>query len=117
MNIEVFSYSILASILGICIVFISLVLLSLLMVALKAVFGDREKKTPPASVSAAVSAVPRTPAVTAERRENADWIAAAVAVFVTGEETAGPRAEAWLPDVSGRPDPWMTRAAFDKKIG
>jgi len=40
MNVEVFSYSVLASILGITIVFISLTLLSLLMVALKGREGE-----------------------------------------------------------------------------
>jgi len=117
MNVEVFSYSVLASILGVAIVFTSLTLLSLLMVALKAVFGEREKKGD-AGVSAGIpAAAAPAGAVSAVRREDNGWVMAAVAAFLAGEDSSAPSAEGWKPGASERSDPWMNRAAFDKKLG
>lgn len=99
MNIEIYSYSVLASILGILIVFLSLCALSLLMVGLKVVFRDRPK----------VKSDLKTP----ENKEH-EWIMAAVAVFLSEEEAEmkNPSAEAWTPRRSEQSDPWMSLLTF-----
>ncbi len=112
MNVEVFSYSVLASILGILIVFLSLCALSLLMVVLKVIFRERKEETPVADVTK-----PSGPAVTAVQRVNNDWIMAAVAAFLAGEDENAPSAGVWSPGLSEKSDPWINRAAFDKKLG
>lgn len=127
MNVEIFSYSVLASILGILIVFLSLCALSLLMVLLKVVFREREEKKPaPAPhegpiVSAVpagpiVSAVPKGPMVSAVKRQD-NWIIAAVAAFLAIEDENNPSTAAWTPGSHEKSDLWMNRAAFDKKLG
>ena len=112
MNVELFSYSIMASILGVAIVFLSLVGLCLLMVLLKVLFQEKEK--PAASPGAAA---PAAPAVSAKPRENTDWVMAAVAAFLMEEEGPAPSAAAWAPKGTEASDPWMNRAAFAKKLG
>lgn len=101
MNIEIYSYSVLASILGILIVFLSLCALSLLMVGLKVAFSDRPKvKSNPKPLD-----------------ENShDWIMAAVAVFLSEEEAEmeHPSAEAWTPRLSEKSDRWMNLLTFVK---
>ena len=115
MNVEVFSYSIMASILGIAIVFTSLVLLSLLMVALKAVFGERVKPSQ-TEVEVKSSAAPAPAAATAVKREDNGWVMAAVAAFLAGEDEKSPKAGGWVPSPREATDPWMNRVVFEKEI-
>jgi len=112
MNIEAFGYSVMASVLGISIVFISLVGLSLLMVLLKVLFGDKEKK--PASVEVAASS--GNTGAGAVAKENNDWIMAAVAAYLMEEDGVAPSALSWGPQVGEPTDPWINNAAFDTKL-
>lgn len=110
MNIEAFGYSVMASVLGISIVFLSLVGLSLLMVLLKVLFGDKENKP------GTVAAVPAEAGVSAVARENNDWIMAAVAAYMMEEDGVAPSALSWGPKADEPADPWMNNAAFDTKL-
>lgn len=111
MNVELFSYSIMASILGIVIVFLSLVGLCLLMVLLKVIFQDREKPAEAATVA------PTAPAVSAVPQENTDWVMAAVVAFLMEEDGPAPSTAGWTPRATEVSDPWMNRAAFGNKLG
>ena len=106
MNVNIFSYSVLASILGILIVFISLCGLSLLMVALKTIFRERQKKLPATKMDSASS-----------EKEIPDWIMAAVSVFLTEEDSDAPSAIAWCPQISEKNDYWINRTSFNKRTG
>jgi len=115
MNHELFSFSLMASILGIAIVFISLLGLSLLMVLLKVLFQDKEPKTASAAVqSGKPSTVPAAPAE--ESQEGNDWIMAAVAAYLIQEDLPAPSAASWVSRSSEVMDPWMNRAAFDRTL-
>jgi Na+-transporting methylmalonyl-CoA/oxaloacetate decarboxylase gamma subunit len=118
MNIEVFSYSVQASILGMVIVFSTLVILWIFMIILKRLFdrppgsGDASGETLP---KAAPSAAERGPAVCAPAPgETGLWLAAAVAAYLAAEDAQAPSPGAWLPSGGAYPDPWVFRAAFDK---
>jgi hypothetical protein len=113
MNIELYSYSVMASILGIVIVFVSLLGLSLLMVLLKVLFQDREKPSAPAKVSSKPDAAPAAGAGS-RPEEGQEWIMAAVVAFLMEEDTPPPSAAAWGRRSTEVLDPWMNRAAFDK---
>ena len=113
MNIELYSYSVMASVLGIIIVFVSLLGLSLLMVLLKVLFQDKEKPSAPAEVTPKSSAPPAASAGS-HPGEGQDWIMAAVAAFLMEEETPTPSAAAWGRRSTEVLDPWMNRAAFDR---
>jgi len=117
MNIEAFNYSVLASILGIMIVFLSLCGLSLLMVLLKVVFKERVKDKTASATSSTAAAAPAGPAVTAVKREDNNWIMAAVSAFLALEDENSPSAAGWGPAGSEKSDPWINRSAFDKKLG
>lgn len=115
MNTELFGYSVMASILGIIIVFISLLGLSLLMVLLKVLFQDKEPKAVPTAVqSGKTSAAPTGPAE--ENQEGNDWIMAAVAAYLIQEDLPAPSAASWVSRGSEVMDPWMNRAAFDRNL-
>lgn len=107
MNVNIFSYSVLASILGILIVFISLCGLSLLMVALKTIFKERQNKVP----------ITKTDPLSSSGKENSDWIMAAVSVFLTEEDIDAPSAVAWYPQISEKNDYWINRTSFNKRTG
>ena len=104
MNVNIFSYSVLASILGILIVFILLCGLSSLMVALKAIFRERQRKLPSTRMNSASS-----------EKENQDWIIAAVSVFLNGGDSDAPSAIAWYPQISEKNDYWMNRTSFNNR--
>lgn len=108
MNVESFDYSLMASFLGISIVFLSLVGLCGLMVLLKVLFQPKEKAAPVAAPANAVSAEPR---------ENTDWVMAAVVAFLMEEDGPAPSALSWGPGAGEATDSWMNRTTFDKKIG
>ncbi len=114
MNLELYSYSVMASILGISIVFISLLGLSLLMVLLKVIFQEKETKTAPAAVSGKAAPAPAVPAQGSQ--EGNDWIMAAVAAYLIQEDLPAPSAASWVSRGSEMLDPWMNRAAFDRNL-
>ena len=111
MNIELYSYSVMASILGIVIVFLSLVGLCLLMVLLKKVFAEREK---PSDSAAAAPSAKAAPAASAEAPE---WIMAAVAAYMLEADIPVPSAAAWNPGIGDIPSLWMSQPAFAIKAG
>ena len=123
-TIESFDYAIVTTVLGVLVVFVALTLLSLMMVALKAVFGERsaERSGRPAGASgkgAAAGAGPGAPAAgpagkgagsggpkAGEMPLPPSWLTAAVAAFLAAEEASGPTAEPWLPEFNHF-DPWL----------
>lgn len=113
MNVEVYSYSILASILGISVVFLVLVGLCLLMILLKKVFDEKEKPAPAAAVPA--GGAPAA-AVSAPAANSSLWLMAAVAAYLEEESSGAPRAGSWVRAYAEVSDPWMNRATFDKTL-
>ena len=117
MNVESLNYSLLASALGILIVFLSLCGLSLLMVILKTVFGERENKQPRGEeiISTAPAVNANQASAGAAPGQSEGWIAAAVAAFLLNGDS--PSALKWAPGSSEKSDSWMNRTAFEKKLG
>jgi hypothetical protein len=129
MNIEAYNYTVVTTVLGMLVVFLSLTALSLLMVALKASFGEQAARTVRSAGAAGDSkktAAKAGPAAAAEdfkrpaekrlerksqdaeeERQPPPWLAAAVAAYLFGEERAGPSADPWLPEFNHY-DPWLT---------
>ena len=110
---EQFSYSLMASGLGILIVFLILVLLSALMIVIRK-FSDGDgsaKKKQPAS--AAVKTAP-----TSSAQETNDWILAAVAAFlaVEDDEQIVPQAGSWSPSDAEKVDPWVNATKLSKTV-
>lgn len=119
MNMEAYSYTVVTTVLGMLVVFLSLSGLSLLMVALKASFGERSGKSPGVGTrpsgrqgegaasgrSAAERKPPENPKADGQRQPP-PWLAAAVAAYLLGGEGEGPTAEPWLPEFNHF-DPWL----------
>lgn len=114
-TIESFDYAIVTTVLGVVVVFVALTLLSLMMVALKAVFGDRtgERSGRPAGASAKGAAAGAAGKGAGSEDPKAGemplppgWLTAAVAAFLAAEEAGGPTAEPWLPEFNHF-DPWL----------
>ena len=132
MNIEGYNYTVVATVLGMLVVFLSLTALSLLMVGLKASFGDRagehraggggRDSGRPASGDANLPAAgERAPAGrpgAGEQRQAPAWLTAAVAAYLMGAESEGPSAEPWLPEFNHF-DPWLApgRTARSRSVG
>lgn len=125
---EQFSYSLMASGLGILIVFSILVLLSLVMIIIKKLSDPdtSKKKKPepaPAQKKAAAGAAPTLPlpvlvaAATAGESGNASWLIAAVAAFLAAEDddTVAPRAASWI-STPGKYDPWVANNKLSKTV-
>jgi len=110
MNVEIFSYSLFTTVLGMLVVFISLTALSVMMVVLKGVFtaagkpdeGIRARKT---QVRREASSTEQPPA----------WVAAAVAAYLAEEqEPDRPTADPWNA-VMNQYDPWVAGGRFSKR--
>jgi hypothetical protein len=106
MNVEIFSYSALASALGILIVFLSLCGLSLLMVTLKIIFKARVNTVPAKKI------IPDS----THKIKDSDWIPAAVSVFLILEEPPGPSAISWGPVSTEKNRNWINRTSFANKM-
>jgi len=106
MNPEVFRYSILVAVLGMSIVFSALVLLSLMMVAIKGVFGERTTSGAGARQRSEARVVQgNTPTQTGETER---WLVAAAVAFLSEEALESHRsAEAWRPAQGESIDPWV----------
>ena len=102
MNSELFTFSILAAILGMAVVFVFLGILSFLMFAIKTVFGEKPIRERPAARSRQQSAA-------AEQTEGeAEWVIAAAAAYLIAEEGDARRsAEAWRPAAERAADVWL----------
>ena len=110
MNVEIFSYSLFTTILGMLVVFLSLTALSAMMVVLKGVFtregnageGIRPRK---AQVRGQAGSAEQPPA----------WVAAAVAAYLAEErESDRPTADPWNA-VTNQYDPWIASGRFSKR--
>ena len=101
MNVESFSYSILATVLGMLVVFLFLSFLSFLMSALKAIFKAKKQR-----------------AVEEEKKASEpDWLLAAVSAYLAlEEEEACPfSAGAWQAKAADQNNPWLTGEKFLKR--
>ncbi|MBN1837258.1 MAG: OadG family protein [Spirochaetales bacterium] len=137
MNIESYNYTVVATVLGMLVVFLALTGLSLLMVALKAVFAERAagKAASAAAPGAAgkagkAEASPRgageakaaaqgagTRRTDVEmERQAPTWLTAAVAAYLAGGESGGPSAQPWLPEFNHY-DPWLAPGRSTKPHG
>lgn len=125
---EQFSYSLMASGLGILIVFSILVLLSVLMMLIR-FFSDNDgsKKAAPAKAvkskkAGAVSDLPLPvlAAVAAEAfgagTNSPDWVGAAVAAYLASEDddAVTPRASSWSAGRTEKYDPWVANNKLSK---
>jgi hypothetical protein len=109
MNVEIFSFSLVATILGM-LVFLSLTALSAMMVVLKGVFsgeGEADKRT-------------KTKKTQLRRDPGASegppvWVPAAVAAYLAEEsEPDRPTADPWNA-VTNQYDPWITGGRVSKR--
>ncbi|MBN1836327.1 MAG: hypothetical protein JW820_10790 [Spirochaetales bacterium] len=127
MNIEAYGYTVVATVLGMMVVFLALTGLSLLMVGLKAAFGEKPAGKAGAGSGAGQPAPGKSgteqaagrrggpvkgageaagaPATEAERQAP-PWLTAAVAAYLADGESEGPSAKPWLSDFNHY-DPWL----------
>jgi hypothetical protein len=121
MNVEVYSYSLFTTVLGMLVVFLSLSMLSVMMVALKGIFSGKKKDRPgrrpgkpPGPEAAGRGEAKRQPS---EEPQSPPWLPAAVAAYLAGEqETDRPTAEPWNAVVNHY-DPWISGGGFSKPGG
>ena len=116
MNVEVFSYSLFTTVLGMLVVFLSLTGLSLMMVVLKGIFTAEEKSSRRRTGAAAAGAVKAGKAGQAPSAQQIPgWVPAAVAVYLAQEdEPERPSADPWNAIVN-QYDPWVSARRFDKR--
>jgi hypothetical protein len=114
MNIELFSYSIFTTVLGMLVVFLSLSGLSLMMVVLKGIFSAEENSGGRTTRAAAAEKVGRA-AQAGSGPRIPGWVPIAVAVYLAqGEEPERPSADPWNAIVN-QYDPWVSAGRFDKR--
>jgi len=117
MNVEVYSYSLFTTVLGMLVVFLSLSALSVMMVVLKRIFSGEGKKSG-GKRAQAIQSVQRK-AGKAEQGGSGQqmpvWVPAAVAAYLTEEqEPDRPSADPWNAVVN-QYDPWITARSFSKR--
>ena len=117
MNVEVYSYSLFTTVLGMLVVFLSLSALSVMMVVLKRIFSaedktagrSRSERTATRKVKAESSEQPET------ARLMPDWVPVAVAAYLAEEqEPDRPSADPWNAVVN-QYDPWITASRTSKR--
>ena len=117
MNVEVYSYSLFTTVLGMLVVFLSLSALSVMMVVLKRIFSSEGTKAGgPSSDRAATrktkAGSSRQPAAAGQVP---DWVPVAVAAYLTEvEEPDRPSADPWNAVVN-QYDPWITASRTSKR--
>jgi Na+-transporting methylmalonyl-CoA/oxaloacetate decarboxylase gamma subunit len=110
MNVEIFSYSLITTVLGMLVVFLSLTVLSVMMVVLKRVStgegkADESIKPKKTRIRREASSAEQPPA----------WVAAAVAIYLVEEqEPDHPTADPWNA-VMNQYDPWIAGGRFSKR--
>ena len=101
MNIESFSYVLLTTVVGMAIVFLFLVVLSLLMVVIRAIFDDKPAPSPVSSPNGAAAGADGSPAADSRAADQMDngvprWVVAAALAYLSEEEREyAPRASEW----------------------
>jgi Na+-transporting methylmalonyl-CoA/oxaloacetate decarboxylase gamma subunit len=110
MNVEIFSYSLVTTVLGMLVVFLSLTALSVMMVVLKRIFTgegetDREIKPKRPQVRGGAGSSEQTPV----------WVPAAVAAYLAEEQEPDRlTADPW-DAVTNRYDPWIVGGSAGKR--
>ena len=114
MSVEIYSYSLFTTVLGMLVVFLSLTALSVMMLILKALFAGREK--PGASSGAKRRRERKAKPGTAKDGEQLPiWVPAALSVYmVEDQEPDRPSADPWNAVVN-QYDPWITGGRISKR--
>ena len=111
MDIEVFSYTLVSTVVGLFVVFSFLAILAIVMVILgKWDIAKSKKAAPKAAAAAAPAAQAEAP-----KAESMDWLIAAVAAFVAQDEEPV-SAEAWTPSDILRESPWAKAPRVSKRL-
>jgi sodium pump decarboxylase gamma subunit len=118
MNVEVYSYSLFTTVLGMLVVFLSLSALSVMMVVLKRIFSGEKKKQVSRSSKKAETrkAKAGTGAQPEPDQQVPDWLPVAVAAYLAGEqepEPERPSADPWNAVVNHY-DPWISAGRISK---
>ena len=112
MDIEVFSYTLVSTVVGLFVVFSFLAILAIVMVFLgKWDMAKAAKKDAPKAAAAPAAAA----AAEAPKAESMDWLIAAVAAFVAQDEEPV-SAEAWTPSDILRESPWAKAPRVSKRL-
>ena len=110
MDIEVFSYTLVSTVVGLFVVFSFLAILAIVMVVLgKWDMAKAAKKDVPKAAAAPAAAAE------APKAESMDWLIAAVAAFVAQDEEPV-SAEAWTPSDILRESPWAKAPRVSKRL-
>ena len=110
MDIEVFSYTLVSTVVGLFVVFSFLAILAIVMVILgKWDIAKSNKKAAPKAAAAPAAAAE------APKAENMDWLIAAVAAFVAQDEEPV-SAEAWTPSEILSESPWAKAPRVSKRL-
>ncbi len=111
MDIEVFSYTLVSTVVGLFVVFSFLAILAIVMVILgKWDIAKAAKKEAPKAAAAPAAAAAEAP-----KAESMDWLIAAVAAFVAQDEEPV-SAEAWTPSDILRESPWAKAPRVSKRL-
>lgn len=120
MNVELYSYSLITTVLGMLVVFLSLSALSVMMVVLKRVFseGMRKGSRPRSEKAEARKAKVGKSEQPEPAQQVPDWVPVAVAVYLAEESEPKPErpsADPWNVVVNHY-DPWVS-AGRNRKLG
>ena len=111
MDIEVFSYTLVSTVVGLFVVFSFLAILAIVMVILgKWDMAKAAKKEAPKAAAAPAAAAAEAP-----KAESMDWLIAAVAAFVAQDEEPV-SAEAWTPSDILKESPWAKAPRVSKRL-
>ena len=111
MDIEVFSYTLVSTVVGLFVVFSFLAILAIVMVILgKWDMAKAAKKDAPKAAAAPAAAAAEAP-----KAESMDWLIAAVAAFVAQDEEPV-SAEAWTPSDILKESQWAKAPRVSKRL-
>ena len=111
MDKELFSYTLVSTVIGLFVVFSFLAVLAIVMVILgKWDMAKAAKKDAPKAAAAPAAAAAEAP-----KAESMDWLIAAVAAFVAQDEEPV-SAEAWTPSDILRESPWAKAPRVSKRL-
>jgi hypothetical protein len=117
MDVEVFSYSLFTTVLGMLVVFLSLSALSVMMVVLKRIFSADGKKSsrPKTGKTESLKVNAREGGQPEAAGQVPGWIPVAVAVYLAQEqEPERPSADPWNAVVNHY-DPWISASRISKR--
>ena len=117
MNVELYSYSLFTTVLGMLVVFLSLSALSVMMVVLKRIFSGEEEKSNSRGTERAEAREARAGKAEqpAPGNQLPGWVPVAVAAYLAEEqEPDRPSADPWNAVVN-QYDPWISASRFSKR--